>query len=36
MLKSLTGLKMLVFKDQGFITSICMYPKPGVNKNISG
>ena len=29
MLKSLTGLKVLVFKDQGFLTSICMYPQIG-------
>ena len=33
MLKSLTGLKVLVFEDPGFLTAISMYPQNGCKQN---
>ena len=36
MLKSLTGPKVLVFEDQGFLTLFACIPKLDVNKNVSG
>ena len=34
-LKTLTGLKVLVFKDLGFLTAICMYPQIGSKQKMS-